>query len=262
MPRSEKPFSSRKVSGKLLKGQRLDIVGTQENFQKDTGQVASAAGMKDIYDPRSYKFLGGHGLATLFKTEHTLVRFESLRFNRQSLLERGLDRGAVYALIELRPGQRINFYNTHLTTDLQPNSESVRLAQVNELKAFIDRTADEGYPTVVVGDFNSARGWVAQNKAREDLGVESWDAQFGGNNGTHTWDPLRCPMQPIYELFGLHYGPLEIDLIFINGLEGELSAIASERHYQASRKGKVPRDATEYATDHALVTCDWKGFGR
>ena len=103
----------------------------------------------EVNGPRALPKLVSSGLRLLSK--YPVVRSAKMAFAdcvKDDCLSK---KGALLALVELPDGKKVNLVGTHLNAR---GDETIRVAQINQLKSFIDEFAEPGYPTLISGDFN------------------------------------------------------------------------------------------------------------
>lgn len=151
--------------GPALSG--YDFAGLQETFTGEAGRLLKDAGYSYGYwERKSGGLLGiNSGLMTLSRHPIVGTRYQHYRFaNDFDFLAR---KGITLTRVMVPGVGPVDVYNTHLQAQ---GYERIRVTQVEDLVKFI-RKHDQGFPTLLLGDFNARTDSPSQRLMQQELGI-------------------------------------------------------------------------------------------
>ena len=185
----------------LDKIQDFDVVCLEEAFQfgstivRNFAEAAKQRGFKYICSSKNPPLLTRQvvdpGLLVLSK--YPILETANIRYRDGCGFDSFSAKGAVYVKIQIDETKHIHLFSTHLQASYQrgPTSEDVgiRCRQLDHLSRFMKEKVTDGYPVVVLGDFNvDSRKGTEYELLMQHLNLDEYNVTntlYASNNNEH-----------------------------------------------------------------------------
>ncbi len=221
-----------------------DVVGLQETFDKKTEQINKVANEENhtmnYFKPQD-KRIGTSGLEILSK--YKIVEKEFKPFTYSTDAEALAKKGVAYTRLEVPKVGFIDVYDTHYQANGDKNyswakstyrkaaslifpgfnmpHNEIRKSQNTDLSNFVKKH-EQGYPTIIMGDFNTNEKNDTYSDLISKLGVKDSFRVLNPNDPGYTSDGYNNPLKG-----GSHRSRIDF-ILYKSGTDYDIKPLSSE----------------------------------